>query len=155
LACIGLIARALAAGMEPDVGPFCRKGPERQPTLQLASQPEVRPGRTDLQKRPPGRFQLLDGDRVVFVGDTLIERAQASDYVETLLTARYPDRQIIFRNLGWSGDTVFGESRAGFGTAADGFEQLRRQIDALKPTVVVVGYGANSSYDGSESLAKF
>lgn len=105
--------------------------------------------------RPAGSFQLLDGDRVVFVGDTLVERAQNTDYLEAFLTARYPDRNVIYRNLGWSGDTVFGDARAGFGIAADGFAQLRQQVFALKPTVIFVGYGGNMSFDGSAGLERF
>lgn len=105
--------------------------------------------------RPAGAFQLLDGDRVVFVGDTLIERAQNSDYIETFLTARYPDRNVIYRNLGWSGDTVYGDARAGFGTAVEGFEQLRQQIYTLKPTVIFICYGGNSSFDGAAGLERF
>lgn len=105
--------------------------------------------------RPAGPFQLIEGDRVVFVGDTLIERAQSTDYLETFLSARFADRNVIFRNLGWSGDTVYGDARAGFGTAVEGFEQLRQQVYTLKPTVIFVCYGGNSSFDGPAGLERF
>src|SRR6185312_6387245 len=65
-------------------------------------------------------FELVDGDRVVLIGGTLIERDQSFGYLEARLTRRYPDRSITFRNLGWSGDTVEGISRAGFGPPSDG-----------------------------------
>lgn len=107
------------------------------------------------KERPTGPFQLLDGDRVVFLGDTLLERAQANDYLETRLTTRYPERQIKFRNLGWSGDTVFGESRAGFGTVADGFQQLKQRVFEAQPTVIVVGYGGAASSAGEAGLQDF
>jgi lysophospholipase L1-like esterase len=100
-------------------------------------------------------FELLDGDRVVFVGNTFIERDQVYGYLETMLTARWPDRSVTFRNLGWSGDTVWGEARARFGTAADGFQHLKEHIESIKPTVIVVGYGANESFDGQAGLPKF
>src|SRR4051812_40710825 len=61
-----------------------------------------------------GRFELLDGDRVVFLGDTFIEREQAFGYVEARLTLEFPNRNVTFRNLGWSADTVLGRSRASF-----------------------------------------
>src|SRR5262249_39075675 len=64
-------------------------------------------------------FEFKDGDRVVLIGSTLIEREQRYGYWEAALTAANPDKNITFRNLGWSGDTVWGEARAGFGTAAD------------------------------------
>ena len=59
-------------------------------------------------------FELRDGDRVVFLGDTLIEREQSYGYIEFLLTTEYPERNVTFRNLGWSADTPLGVSRAGF-----------------------------------------
>jgi lysophospholipase L1-like esterase len=100
-------------------------------------------------------FELKDGDRVVFLGNTFIERDQEYGHLETLLNARYPDRNVTFRNLGWSGDTVWGEARAGFGTAEDGFNHLREHVLALKPTVIFVGYGANESFDGESGLPRF
>jgi lysophospholipase L1-like esterase len=105
--------------------------------------------------RPEGAFQFLDGDSVVFLGDTLIERAQTSDSIEARLTSRYPDRNIIFRNLGWSGDTPFGDARAGFGSAADGFRQMKQQVHSLLPTVILIGYGGVSSFEGEAGLPRF
>jgi lysophospholipase L1-like esterase len=100
-------------------------------------------------------FALRDGDRVVLVGSTLIEREQRYGYWETALTRRYPDKSIIFRNLGWSGDTVFGDARAGFGSQADGFRQLKDHVLALKPTVIFIGYGTNESFEGAKGLPRF
>lgn len=54
-------------------------------------------------------FALREGDRVVLIGSTLIEREQRYGYWETALTERYPG--VTFRNLGWSGDTVFGTAQ--------------------------------------------
>jgi hypothetical protein len=100
-------------------------------------------------------FSLRDGDRVVLIGSTLIEREQRYGYWETALTRRYPDKSIIFRNLGWSGDTVFGDARAGFGTQADGFRHLKDHVLALKPTVLIIGYGTNESFEGPIGLPHF
>ncbi len=100
-------------------------------------------------------FPLRDGDRVVLVGSTLIEREQRYGYWETALTRRYPDKSITFRNLGWSGDTVFGDARAGFDTQADGFRHLKDHVLALKPTVIILGYGTNESCEGPKGLPHF
>ena len=102
----------------------------------------------------PPRFELQDGDRIVLVGDTLIERDQRYGYLETLLTITNPDKNLVFRNLGWSGDTVGGISRSGFDPPEAGFEQLRQQIAAVKPTVVVVGYGMADSFAGEAGSAR-
>ncbi len=111
---------------------------------------------------PPGSFELKTGDRVVFLGDRLIEGEQYAGWVELMLTSRYPDRAITFRNLGWSGDTPAGDSRfglsllqAGKEPANEGWTQLLKQIDDAKPTVVFVGYGMASSFDGAAGVAKF
>ena len=98
-------------------------------------------------------FTLKEGDRVVMLGNTLIEREQRYGYWELALTARFPG--VTFRNLGWSGDTVWGEARAGFGTQADGFKQLVQHVLAEKPTVLIIGYGGNEAFAGPAGLPKF
>jgi lysophospholipase L1-like esterase len=100
-------------------------------------------------------LELNHGDRVVLLGDALIERMQQFGNLETLLTLALPEKTITFRNLGWSGDTVFGEARAGFGTPEDGFKTLVEQVKATEPTVLIVGYGANESWDGEAGLPRF
>ena len=101
------------------------------------------------------KFELHDGDRVVLLGNTLIESDQRFGYLGTALTERYPGRNIQFRNLGWSGDTVWGEARAQFGSAADGFRALAEHVAALHPTVILVSYGTNESFAGEAGLQKF
>jgi lysophospholipase L1-like esterase len=100
-------------------------------------------------------FELKDGDRVVFVGSTLIESEQRTGYWETMLTSHFPDRNVTFRNLGWSGDTVFGDARAGFETQVEGYRRLKEHVLALKPTVIFIGYGTNESFEGEAGLPRF
>jgi lysophospholipase L1-like esterase len=102
---------------------------------------------------PP--FEWKDGDRVVLIGDALIEREQKYGYLETLITIQNPDKAITFRNLGWSGDTVRGIARAGFGKPEEGFRHLKDHVLALKPTVIFVGYGMTDSFDGEDGLPRF
>lgn len=100
-------------------------------------------------------LQLVDGDRVVWIGNTLIEREQRYGYWETMLTCRFPDKNVSFRNLGWSGDTVFGDAQAGFGSAADGYRHRQEHIASLKPTLIFVAYGFNESFEGQAGLPRF
>jgi len=102
-----------------------------------------------------GELELADGDRVLLIGNTLIERAQQYGYWETALTARHPERHIVFRNLGWSGDTVFGHARARFGSVADGYQHLVEHAYAVKPTVILIAYGTNEAFGGLDALGKF
>jgi lysophospholipase L1-like esterase len=100
-------------------------------------------------------FELKDGDRVVFVGSTFIEREQRSGFWETVLTMDFSERNVVFRNLGWSGDTVFGEARAAFDPVPEGFRRLKDHVLALKPTAIILGYGTNESFEGEAGLPKF
>ena len=104
---------------------------------------------------PAPKFELQDGDRIVWIGSTIVEREQRYGYWETALHAAFPDKQFTLRNLGWSGDTVFGDARAGFENAAKGFERLVTLSLELKPTVIFVSYGANESFEGEAGLEKF
>src|SRR5438067_717360 len=107
-------------------------------------------------------LDLRDGDRVAFLGDAFIEGEQYTGWIEVMLTTRFPDRAIIFRNLGWSGDTPGGASRFGLSLLQagkeppdEGWNGLVHQIEELKPTVVFVGYGMASSFDGPAGVPKF
>ncbi len=100
-------------------------------------------------------IDLQDGDRVVFVGGTFVERMQQYGYLEAVLTVAHPDKHVTFRNLGWSGDTVWGESRALFGTQADGFARLLKDVKEAKPTVLAICYGANEAHSGEAGLTRF
>ena len=103
----------------------------------------------------PPTLELKTGDHVVYLGNTFAERDQNYGYLETLLTTRFPDADFTFRNLGWSGDTVWGDARARFGTRADGFQHLKDHILALEPTVILVAYGMNESFAGEAGLKGF
>jgi hypothetical protein len=116
---------------------------------------EGQAGSLSYDRGPAAGFTLHDGDRVVLLGNTLIEREQRSGWWELALTTHFPGKKIVFRNLGWSGDTVFGEARAGFGSVADGFKHLKDHTLSLAPTVILVGYGTNESFAGPAGLPKF
>lgn len=100
-------------------------------------------------------FELVDGDSVVLLGGTFIERAQRYGWLESELQARYPDRKLKFRNLGWSADTITSESRGIFDAPAQGYARMLQQLKDIKPSVVVVNYGANESFNGESGIPKF
>jgi lysophospholipase L1-like esterase len=102
-------------------------------TPRLAAQPET---------------LLRDGDRVVLVGGTYIERMQTHGYFETEMAARLRLQNLTFRNLGWSGDNVQGESRAVFGAIKDGYSRLLRDLKLASPSVVILHYGVVEARQG-------
>lgn len=101
----------------------------------------------------PPNHPIQSGDRVVFIGGGFIERMQQHDWVEAFLTTSAPGS--TYRNLGWGGDTVFGDARAVFGSRADGYARLLRDLDLAKPTVAIVCYGENECYEGQPGLRSF
>lgn len=107
------------------------------------------------QDAPPAKVEFRDGDRVVLLGAAFIERLQQNNYLESLLTAAQPDRQVEFRNLGWSGDTVQGISRAVFGSPQDGFKRLLNDVTQAEPTLILVCYGDNEANRGEAGLPDF
>lgn len=100
-------------------------------------------------------FAFQDQERVVFLGATMLEREQEEGYLETLLTARFAEKNLSFRNLAWSGDTVYGDSRAAFDTAKEGFERMVKHVHDAKPTVLILSYGINESFEGAAGLPVF
>ncbi len=90
--------------------------------------------------------------KVVMVGDSLIEQAQYSGWIETALATAMPGAPPVVRNLGWNGDTPAGASRGGWSplqagkdTAEQRYELLVNRIVDQKPDVLVVGYGTASA----------
>ena len=100
-------------------------------------------------------FPLRDGDRVAFVGSGFVEGEQRDGFIETALMLAWPDADVTYRNLGWSGDTVDGRARRFFGPTSDGMKHLLDHLDAVRPTVIVVCYGANEAFDGEAGRAAF
>lgn len=103
-------------------------------------------------------FDLRDGDRVVMIGDGLIEQEQYFGWIEVMMTTAFPDRDVTFRNLGWNADTPAGDSRFGLSLVQAGHEsegeawrQLQQQIELTKPTVALLGYGMASALETETS----
>ena len=106
---------------------------------------------------PTKPFEFKDGDRIVWIGNTLVEREQRSGHWETSLIAANPDKKITVRNLGWSGDTVHGEARGrfDFNNPDFCFKQMVNLTLELKPTVIFISYGTNEAFEGKEGLPRF
>lgn len=107
------------------------------------------------------KVEFKDGDRIVFLGNEFFEREADRGYIETELTTRFADKNLTFRNLGYSGDTVRADARnlcsgwAVFGPADQGFDRLKNLIEHIKPTLVFVAYGMNESFEGPKGLDPF
>jgi lysophospholipase L1-like esterase len=100
-------------------------------------------------------FTLPDNPVIAFIGNTVAERDQQHGYFETRLIESFPDKNIIYRNLGWSGDTVQGQARARFGQAIDGFNHIVAHVADYKPNVIFLNYGLNEAFAGPAGLDTF
>lgn len=99
-------------------------------------------------------FELQSGDRVVFVGNSLFENDLPYGYLEYALTTRWPNRDVTYRNIGWSGDTVWGEARS-YISSPSAYDLLVEQLTKAQPTVVFIAYGANEALAGEAGLPHF
>ncbi len=103
-------------------------------------------------------FFIHDGDRVVFLGDSITEQRLYTTYIEAYALSRHPAWTLTFRNAGWGGDTSWLRTRfhtdEGQLFAADPASQaamikkavdfgLDRDVLPLKPTVVTIDFGMN------------
>ena len=59
-----------------------------------------------------GDFFIRDGDRVVFLGDSITEQRLYTAYIEAYALTRHPDWKLTFRNVGWGGDTSWLRQRS-------------------------------------------
>ena len=104
------------------------------------------------------KFFFHDGDRVVFLGDSITEQRLYTTYLEAYTLSRYPKWKLSFRNVGWGGDTSWLRQRAHpdeaklFAAAPEEQQQmveqavtagLGRDVLPLKPTAITIKFGMN------------
>ena len=89
------------------------------------------------------------GDKIVVIGNTFAERMSFFGHYETRLHARYPEHQLVFRNLGWSADEVALRPRQ------DKFEDHGHRLEDHKPQVIIAAFGFNESFGGEKGLPRF
>ena len=77
-------------------------------------------------------YQLHDGDKVAFLGDSITAARGYTKIVEHYTLMRFPTRRVEFVNSGQGGDTSNGSLR-----------RLERDVFSKKPTVVIVAFGIN------------
>ena len=96
---------------------------------------EVKPALPAKPAATPAGLNLQDGDRFIFIGDSITHQCLYTQYVENFYYTRFPNRRIHFRNAGVSGDR-----------AADALARFDDDVARFKPTVATVLLGMN---DGS------
>ena len=103
-------------------------------------------------------FALRDGDRVVLLGDSITEQKLYTSYLEAYTLTRFPKQKFTFFGRGWGGDTAwlrmrsFPDEKALHAATGDAQQKLieasvddplKRDVIAVKPTLVMINFGMN------------
>lgn len=107
----------------------------------------LRPKLQSLVTGWPRPNAMLNAKRIVFLGDSITYAGQYIAYLETALTARFPEKRFEFINVGLPSETCSGLSEDGHAGGKfprpDVHERLQRVLDKMKPDLVVACYGMN------------
>src|SRR5262245_50640791 len=94
-------------------------------------------------------LRLEKGDHVSIIGNTTADRMQHVGWLETLLQSRFPQQELVIRNLGFAADELTVRLRsANFGSPDQWL--AKNQTD-----VVFAFFGYNESFAGEAGLPKF
>lgn len=94
-------------------------------------------------------FELKAGDHICIIGNTLAERMQHDGWLETRLQGRFPDHNLVIRNLGFSGDELDLRLRS------EAFESPDWHLTFHKADVIFAFFGYGESFAGKEGLDAF
>jgi len=92
--------------------------------------------------KPQVSFVLNKNSHICLVGNGLAERMQHDGWLEAYLQSTYKDKQLVFRNLGFSGDQIKNTQGLPINIAMGGDYFTRCQADVL-----FVFYGLNESFN--------
>src|SRR5688572_28302936 len=95
------------------------------------------------------KLTLAKGNKIVLIGNTLAERMQYFGNWETLLHSRFPELELVVRDLGWSADELTLRPRS------KDFQDHGHRLEDHKPDVIVAMFGFNESFAGEKGLKKF
>jgi putative heme-binding domain-containing protein len=118
------------------------------PSLTLLAAANTPPG-SDSDARPAEKVEIRRGDHICLIGNTLADRMQHDGWLETYFHSRFPKHDLMFRNLGFSGDELTIRQRSeGFGSPDD-------WLTFHKADVVLAFFGYNESFADKGGLDKF
>lgn len=89
------------------------------------------------------------GDKIVILGNTLAERMQYFNHWETRLHSRFPEKQLVVRNLGWSADALDSRMRS------QDFQDHGHTLVDHQPNIILGMFGFNESFAGEAGLPAF
>jgi putative heme-binding domain-containing protein len=107
-----------------------------------------RPARPAL---PPSSLplELLDGERIAFIGNSTAERMNLFGFFETRLHERFPTKKLVVRNFAWPTDEVANRQRPW------SYTNLDDPMTAFGADTYFLFFGFNESFAGREGIEKF
>jgi lysophospholipase L1-like esterase len=91
-----------------------------------------------------GDFPWKDGQRVVFIGDSITQAGVYIQDIEAYLYTRFPDRKYEIIDLGLSAETASELNEPGLSQPRpEILERLGRALDRTRPNLVLICYGMN------------
>jgi len=94
-------------------------------------------------------LQLGQADRIAFIGNTLLDRAQLFGQFEARLQLAHPHQQLVIRNLAWSADEVDLQPRPA------NFATIEQHLARENINVIFAAFGYNESFAGLEAVDSF
>ena len=92
---------------------------------------------------------LKKGDRIAFVGNTLLDRAGQFGFLESMIYQSHPELDLVIRNFAWSADEVDLQPRP------DNFATASQHLTREKIDIVFAAFGFNESFKGEEGIGPF
>lgn len=146
---VGSVNPRLAAETQKKKEPAkkaAKAAPAADPQQLLA--PKPRPKRPEL---PPSTLplQFVNNERVALVGNSTAERMNLFGHFEAMLHARFPDKEIVFRNFARPADEVANRQRP------NDYAKLDDPLAAFGPDTFLCFFGYNESFAGPAGVEKF
>ena len=94
-------------------------------------------------------FKFEKGDNVCLIGNSLPDRFNHDGWFEAVLQSELKGQEVIFRNLGFTGDTVKERPRN------QGFPSPETYLQLCEADVIFVFFGYNESFKGENGLESF
>jgi putative heme-binding domain-containing protein len=110
--------------------------------------PAARPKKADLPASTLP-LQFIKGERIALVGNSTAERMNLFGHFETLLHARFPEKELVFRNFGRPADEVANRQRA------NDYTKLDDPLFTFNPDTFLCFFGFNESFAGPLGVEKF
>ena len=110
--------------------------------------PAARPKKADLPASTLP-LQFIKGERIALVGNSTAERMNLFGHFETLLHARFPEKELVFRNFGRPADEVANRQRA------NDYTKLDDPLFTFNPDTFLCFFGFNESFAGPFGVEKF